>query len=164
MSRTGIKILGKAVTVLGILAVVSGLFGCNKEPKPARHSISDISAVSISCGHMDFNYSYSFLIHREKGKWLFDADCFTADREVKTAFENREVSSRDIDALFEILRSGDKISYAENYKKPKKPPFEVMDETVYGFCLKFSDGSIFSTNDAQPELEDFFLNLAEREA
>ena len=78
-------------------------------------------------------------------------------------FENREVSSNDMDALFEILEQSNSIAYVENYKKPKKFPFfEVMDETTYGFCLTFSDGSQYVTLDYQKELEEYFYRLAEQ--
>lgn len=146
---------------MGILATLAGLFGCSKSPKPAQHTISEISAVSIACGHMDRSYGYYFWIHREQDKWLFDTECFTNDHETETVFENREVSGEDIDALFKILERNDSITYAENYKKPKKPLFEIMDETTYSFCLTFSDGNRYTTNDRQKELEEFFYCLAE---
>lgn len=154
------KVYRKAVAVVGILAALTGLFGCSRSLKP-QHTISEISAVSISCGHMDRSYGYFFLIHRENEKWLFDTVCFTHDHENETIFENREVSGKDMDTLFEILERSDSIAYAENYKKPKKLPFEVMDETTYSFCLTFSDGSRYVTCDWQKELEEFFYCLAE---
>ena len=146
---------------MGILTVLTGLFGCNKALKPEHHELSELSSISISCCHMDRSYGYCFGIHRNEEKWLFDTECFTHDHGVETVFENREVSSEDIDELSKILERNGSISYAENYKKPKKLPFEVMDETVYTFCLAFSDGSKYNTNDPQKELEQFFYRLAE---
>ena len=157
------KVFWKTVTVMGLLAIFAGLFGCNKTPKPAQHELSEISGVSLSCGHMDRSYGYFFWVHREQDKWLFNAECFTYDHEVETVFENREVRSNDMDALFEILEQSNSIAYVENYKKPKKLPFfEVMDETTYGFCLTFSDGSQYVTLDYQKELEEYFYRLAEQ--
>ena len=157
------KLFRKVVSVLGLIALFAGLFGCQKTPKPAQHIISEISAVSLSCGHMDHSYGYFFWVHQEQDKWLFNTECFTHDHEVETAFENREVSSEDMDALFDILERSDSITYAENYKKPKKIPFfEVLDETTYGFCLTFSDGSQYVTLDCQKELEEYFYRLAEK--
>ena len=146
---------------MGLLAIFAWLFGCNKTPKPAQHELSEISGVSLSCGHMDRSYSYSFWLHLEEDTWLFDAECFTHDFEEETVFEGREVSSEDMDALFEILERNDRIAYAENYQKPSDSIFEVMDETTYGFCLTFSDGSQYVTYDAQDELRQFFYRLAE---
>ena len=37
-----------------------------------------------------------------------------------------------------------------------------MDETTYGFCLTFSDGSQYVTLDYQKELEEYFYRLAEQ--
>ncbi|MGN0661037.1 MAG: hypothetical protein ACI4JX_04880, partial [Oscillospiraceae bacterium] len=150
------KTFGKAVAAVGMLAALTGLFGCNNAPKPARHELSEISAVSIYCSHMDFSYCYSFRIHREQEKWLFDAKCFTHGHEKETVLENCEVGDDDMNALFEILEHNNSIAYAENYKKPMKSPFTVMDETVYGFCLTFSDGNQFVTYNVQKELEEFF--------
>ena len=151
----------KAVVIVGVLTILTGLFGCSKTPKPAQHIISEISAVSIACAHMDYSYGYYFQIHREQEKWLFDARCFVDDHHKEVAFENRDVSNEDMKTLFEILERNDSIAYAENYKKPKKLPFEVMDETTYSFCLTFSDGSQYTTCDWQKELEEFFYRLAE---
>lgn len=147
---------------MGILTVLTGLFGCNKALKPEHHELSELSSISISCCHMDRSYGYCFGIHRNEDKWLFDTECFTHDHEVETVFENREVSSEDIDALFEILERNNSITYAEKYKKPIKLPIEVLDETTYSFCLTFSDGSQYVTYDAQNELEEFFYRLAEK--
>ena len=147
---------------MGILTVLTGLFGCNKALKPEHHELSELSSISISCCHMDRSYGYCFGIHRNEEKWLFDTECFTHDHGVETVFENREVSSEDIDALFEILERNNSITYAEKYKKPIKLPFEVLDETTYNFCLTFSDGSQYVTYDAQNELEEFFYRLAEK--
>ncbi len=146
---------------MGLLAVLAGLFGCGKAPKPAQHQLSEISAVSIACSHMDHSFGYFFWVHREQDKWLFDAACFTHDHADETVFENREVSGKDMDTLFEILERNGSIAYAENYKKPRNPLFEVMDETTYSFCLTFSDGNQHVTCDRQKELEEFFYRLAE---
>ncbi|MGM9680314.1 MAG: hypothetical protein ACI3XR_02295 [Eubacteriales bacterium] len=110
---------------------------------------------------MDYSYCYSFRIHREQDKWLFDTKCFTHEHESETVFENREVSREEVDTLFEILDHSDSISHAENYKSPMKSPFIVMDETTYSFCLTFSDKSRYMTRDQSIELESFFYRLAE---
>lgn len=147
---------------MGLLTMLAGLFGCHKAPKPTQHDLSEITAVSISCGHMDRRYGYFFWIRQEGDAWLFDAQCFTHDHEKETALEECAVDDGSISALFAILQRNDLIAYAENYQKPPKPPFEVMDETTYSFCLTFSDESQYMTYDRQNELEDFFYRLAEQ--
>lgn len=146
---------------MGILAILIDLFGCSKKPKPAQHALSDLSTVSIACCHMDRSYGYSFWIHREQDNWLFDADCFTQEHQEETILKGREVSDEDADVLFEILERNDSIVYAENYRKPKKLPYVILDETTYSFTLTFSDGSSYLTRDYQKELEEFFYRLAE---
>lgn len=144
-----------------ILAALTGLLCYGRAPQPAQHDLGEIREVSVSCNHMDRSYSYYFRLHREEGKWLFDATCFTHDHEQETVFENLEIGEQEIKALFEILERNDSIAYAENYKKPKKSDFVIMDETTYVFCLTFSDGRQYSTYDCQEELEQFFYRLAE---
>lgn len=156
------KHLRKAVAVVGLLALLTGLFGCEKSPKPARHELSQISEISIACTHMDRSYGYYFRIHRDGDKWLFDTECFTHGHETETVFENSEVSNENVSKLLDILERNGSIAYAENYKKPKASPFEIMDETTYSFCLAFSDGEQYNTLDSQSELEQFFYRLAER--
>lgn len=141
---------------------LTALFGCVRAPKTAKHNVSDITDVSISCNHMDYSYGYYFRIYHEQEKWLFDAECFTYDHSCQTSFESREVSNDDMDMLFEILKQNDSITYAENYKQPKKSPFIILDETTYSFCLTFSDGEQYLTRDPKNELEEFFYRLAEK--
>ncbi|MBP3305090.1 MAG: hypothetical protein J6L24_03880 [Oscillospiraceae bacterium] len=145
---------------MGLPAVLAGLFG--KAPGPVRHELSETKGISISCCHMDRSFGYSFWIRREGDAWLFDAECFTHDHEVETVFENREVADGDRKALFAILERCGSISYAEHDRKPKKSPFQILDETTYCFCLTFSDGSRYVTRDRQKELEAFFYRLAEQ--
>lgn len=150
------------MAVLGILALIAGMFGCKKTPKPADYELSDISEVSVSCCHMDYSFGYVFRLHLEDGKWLFDAECFTHDREVQTEFENREVSEEDAVRLLDIVKNNDLITYAANYKKPPASPFVVLDDTTYSFRLTFTDGSYYSTSDCQSEPEEYFYSLAEK--
>lgn len=148
--------------IAAVLSMLCGLCGCKKEPKPAQHTLSDITSVSIFSGNMDRRYSYFFRIHKEEDKWLFDTECFTHDREEETAFENREIGSEYVDELLDILEKNDSIAYAENYKAPKSfPVFEAADESSCGFSLTFTDGSKYATEDTQSELEEFFYRLAE---
>lgn len=56
-----------------------------------------------------------------------------------------------MDVLFEILERSDSITCAQNYKKSKDSPFEIMNETTYSFCLTFSDGSRYLTFDREME-------------
>ncbi|MDD6203697.1 MAG: hypothetical protein PUC05_01685 [Firmicutes bacterium] len=146
---------------MGLFAVLSGLFGCSKA-KPARHTVSEISVVSVYCGHMDHSCSYCFSVRREQDRWLLDADCFTHGHNTETELEKCEVGNEDIDALFEIIQSSNLIAHAENYKKPRKSRIVVLDETTFGFSLTFTDGSQYMTDDCQPELRKYFYAIAER--
>lgn len=150
-----------------LLAVRVCLSGGGRVPDSGRHDheVSDLTVISMSCGHMDYSCSYSFALTLNEGKWFFDAECFTHQFKTETAFSGREVKSADIERLYDILERNGSIAYAETYRKPEKQPFEVMDGTMYGFCLAFSDGSRYiadSAGTARRELEDFFYRLAEK--
>lgn len=165
-SRNKISILKKAVILLELLAMFSALFGCG-ESQPAQHELSELRSISMSCGHSNRCYSYSFFLRKEGEAWLLDAECFTKDREEETVFSSRAVDGGELETLFDILERSGTIAYAESYKKPKKSPFTVLDAPMYGFALTFTDGSVYdmdSAGDARHELEDFFYRLAEAEA
>lgn len=144
------------------LSLFCGLFGCRNAPKPAKHELSEITALSISCGHMDRRYGYSFWVHKEENAWFLYAECFTDNYETETVIENAVLMSDDVEALFKILELSESIAYVENYKKPKNPAFQIADEETYGFCLGFSDGSQYAASGRQADLENFFYRLAEK--
>ena len=141
-----------------MLSLLCGLFGCGK----ARHKISDITSVSLSCGHMTASFGYSFWMRKDGDVWLLDAECHTHDGTEKTVFKNHEVGGTEINSLLRIIVKNDLTAYAENYKKPKDSLIQVMDETAYIFVLGFSDKSRFVTNDRVGELEEYFYRLAEQ--
>ncbi|MGN1480267.1 MAG: hypothetical protein ACI4XH_10885, partial [Acutalibacteraceae bacterium] len=154
------KFFRKTVTAVCLLSVLAGLFGCGKTQ---HYNVSQISAVSISCCHMDRRYGYSFFLREENGQWLFDADCFTDDHENETVLENKAVGDDDISVLLDIIERNETVKFAETYKKPKQL-FEALDESTYSLCLTFDDGSRYnadSIGSAMRELESFFYRLAE---
>lgn len=150
----------------GLLAVLACLSGRERVPDGrCHHAVSGLTMISMSCGHMDHSYSYSFMLTRHAGKWLFDAECFTHEHETETVFSGREVKNENMDRLYGILERNNTIAYAETYRKKKKFLFEVLDATMYGFCLAFADGkqyTVDSAGTAESELEDFFYRLAEQ--
>lgn len=114
---------------------------------------------------MDFSYGYSFTLSKESGSWRFNAECFTHEHEQQTKFENQSVSNEDIAEMLTTIEQNGTIEYAKNFKKPKKLPFEVLDQTTYGLYLKFSDGSDYnvdSTRHPDSKLESCFYRLAEK--
>lgn len=157
-----IKIICKSLLLALLLSLIVGLLGCQKVPKTAKHELSEITTISISCGHMDRSYGYYFWAHKEENAWFFDAECFTHNFEAETVLENCELNDEDAEALFEILEQSESIVYVENYRKPKKLPIQVSDETTYSFCLTFSDGNQYVTYGRQNDLEEFFYRLAKK--
>ena len=151
---------------MSLFAVLTGLFGCG-EPKTQQHSISEVTSVSIACGHMDRSYCYSFWLRKEGEQWLFDTECAIRDHSEPIALENLPVDSGAVNEVLAILEQSGAILYAENYKQPKKSELQLMDATTYGFSLMFSDGSQYSTSDLGPAgdaLEDYFYALSEQKA
>ena len=151
---------------MNLLAFLVGLLGCQKIPDAEKtyHKVSDMCVLSMSSGHMDRSYSYSFTIMKEDGCWFLDAECFLQNHEVEAIVSHREVERKDMEELFEILEEHEIIAYAESYQKPLKSKFIVLDETMYSFGISFSDESTYnigSTVPGQGDLEDFFYRLAE---
>lgn len=159
-----IRKIRKAVCFIGMVSLLCGLFGCRRAPKPPQHTLSELTGISLSCGHMDLSCSYTFFAHKAQDGWLLDADCFTHDYTAKTVLEGCMLTDEDATALLEILQQRDKIAYAENYKANNKHPFSVADETTYRFCLTFADEKQYATDDRQADLEEYFYRLAQKYA
>lgn len=155
----------KVVLRVMLPVLLPGVSGCRKEPeKTPQHELSEIITLSMICSHMDYSYSYAFMLTREGDEWLLDAECCTQDDQEKTVISGRAISSEDVEVMYDLLENHDMIAYVESYEEPEESPFEILDETTYSFCLSFSDGSSYVTNsfgDAREELEDFFYRLAE---
>lgn len=148
--------------------------GGEKEPdRMPRHQVSELSRIFMRCSHSYINGCYSFELYREGEDWLFDADCFIemvqegSNFPEAARFTGRKAAVADVEELYKILEAGGTVAYVENYKKPKKCPFEEepLDAPSYGFSISFSDGSSYNTEtagEAMQELEGFFYGLAEK--
>ena len=165
--------LRKAVVLLGLMTVLAGLLGCTAKPRDAEpvHDVSEVCAVSIGCGHMDYSFCYNFMLKRsdeEAGQagadsgWYFEGGCFLRDEYERTDFEPTPVSSESAAKLLDIIEANNTIAYAENYKAPKKLKVFALDETTYSFCIEFSDGQQYIISEMIPEqneLEEYFYDL-----
>lgn len=165
--------LRKAVVLLGLMTVLAGLLGCTAKPRDAEpvHDVSEVCAVSIGCGHMDYSFCYNFMLKRSAGEagqagadsgWYFEGGCFLRDEYERTDFEPTPVSSESAAKLLDIIEANNTIAYAENYKAPKKLKVFALDETTYSFCIEFSDGQQYIISEMVPEqheLEEYFYDL-----
>lgn len=147
---------------MAVLSLICGLVGCKESQKSEKHALAQVTAVSISCGHMDRSYGYSFWAHKEDAGWMLDAECFTNHYEVETVFQNRELDSGDVEALFAVLEQCESVAYVENASKKTERSYSTTDETVYSFCLNFSDGKQYVVSHRQNSLEELFYRLAEK--
>lgn len=145
---------------------VCALLCRHRSSKNARsqHDLADITAVALSCTGADRRGGYSFSAHREDAAWLLSARCFTPSSDAEVSFERRWLSVDDTTALLELLGQCESISYAESSSRAKKSHFHVADEEIYGFCLTFSDGGRYMTDDRQRKFEKLFYRLAEKYA
>ena len=146
---------------MSLLSSIFRSLGFKRKPKAAKHRISEITQVLLSCGHMCRNDGYCFMLKTENDKWYFDADCFINCKEDKISFEKREIEKSVAEEALKIIDESGRISYAENYKKPKKSRFKILDETTYAFFITFSDGSRYNVYENQKSLERYFYQLAE---
>lgn len=149
--------------VMALLSLFSGLFGCRGQTPP-KHTAAELTGASISCGHMNRLFGYSFWVRKDGSSLLFDADCYTHEREVQTVLESVEITESEFEELLTVITDNQLIQYAENCKQPSKSPIMAMDETTYAFSLSFADGESYLTKDRQEELENYFYTLAEKYA
>ncbi len=144
-----------------ILSFTTGaILGCNGRDPAPRHSVDDITVVSISYGCMDRSLSYSFCIHRADGGWLFDAECFVDGYEREVTVTDLPLDPEDIDELFEVLEASQAVLSAAKAKSTKQRA-RASDGDSYSFCITFSDGETSVTSKRQTALEAFCYRLAE---
>lgn len=145
------------MTVLAIVSVLAGLFGCKGKPE---YTVADIESLSISCGHMDLRKSYSFGASQKDGDWILYAECFAADGETQIKLET-PIKSEEAEKLLSEAEKSGFIASVQKYKSSVFKP-RVADETVYSSRITLSDGNEISAPiPASRELENIFYALAE---
>lgn len=120
-------------------------------------SASDLTAISISCGHVDRTCAYSFTITREADGWYLDAELF------ERSIRKRPIDPESVDEIMAIIEDRGIVQEANKQKRAKKRLFHmhIPDESVYSLALTFSDGEIKSISERQGELEEIFCRLVE---
>lgn len=121
-----------------VLSLTQVLFGCGRASRHARHTASELSSVSVSCGSADRRQSYSFFITRRDGTVLFSAD-FSDINGDEHRLDSRLLDPDAWQLIADIIDDTDSINYVEKHKASHRAP-AVADGDVYAFCLTFSDG------------------------
>lgn len=151
------KTICRVVTIVGIISIIIGLFGCKNEPE---YTVADIKSFSVSCGSMDNRQSYSFKIFQESDSWIFCGECITSETENVSSFE-KQIKNDEAEKLLNLVENSNLISVLFNYRKPFKKIF-VSDETSYFSTIVFSDGfSVSAPIFAGQDIERTFRSLAE---
>lgn len=134
-------------------------FGCCQKN---RQTVKNIKSLSITCGSMNYSYTYSFSLFKSENNWVISAKCF-ADRESsEIEFENCRVTKREADELLNIISEKNLIWTIKHYKKPKFK-YYAIDESTYYTSISFVDGkSIGAEIYAGKNLENFFYYLANK--
>lgn len=151
---------------MAILSILVGLFGCKESPnKTPKYKSGDINSISISCGHIDQYYCYSFVLSKSEGKWIFSAECYL-NNEVGASsglkIQSCTVTTSDVDKLLEIIDKQNVISSMEKYKVSKVKLF-VRDETVYHTAMSFANGDNLQVDTLIcKDIESYFYNLADK--
>ncbi len=120
-------------------------------------SVSDLTAISISCGHADRTCAYSFAMIKEADGWYLDADLF------ERSISKRAIDTERANEILAIIEDRGIIREANKQKEQKgrKKLFHIPDESVYSLALTFSDGEIKRFPKRQGELETAFYRLVE---
>ena len=104
MKRT---ILLRAVSIMSVFLVVSGLFGCGSSKK---HTVDDIISFHTSYYGMTSNPVYAFALQRQEENWLFSASCCLKSREdYYTSFSSFPIPAEEAEKLLAILRAEGEI-------------------------------------------------------
>ena len=140
-----------------IAAIRAGLPGGHKQPV---HTGEEIQSVSVSCGHMDYCYGYSFQLKKTENGWLLDAECFTDAEQPRVELQDCPVTGAEAEELLRLIREEQILNKLRRYRKPVHR-FHVLDETTYYASISFSDGaSVGAPELASKELEAFFYRCA----
>lgn len=152
--------IGKALSAAVLLPLICGMFGCGKAQE---YNIDDIISVSVSCGHMDYSYSYSFYIRKVENEWLLDADFATDTESPHTVYECRTVTNEDAEGLLNTVREQNLTEKLKKYKEPKTK-YVALDEAAKYTSILFSDGERIGAATVNNELHDCFLRMGKKYA
>lgn len=164
----GMRIMAFLTAVLSFFS----MFGCKQKDAFPFDPSAVPESLAFSCSSMSMSDSYSFVLYKENGRILFDAEYFSYDRNEVIHFENKEASDSDMEKMLDIIAQYDLINFIRTYKEPKIE-WEVLDGTDYYLSIRMSDDSQRSikmcdgspTNvgfagNARKALYDFFSELA----
>lgn len=155
------KKMGRVLLAAVILSYFCSLTGCGK---PTEYTVDDIRSVSVSCGHMNYSYSYSFYLRKSENEWLLDAEYATDAENPRVEYEKCPVAENDVKELLDIVRDQDLIKKLYRSKKTKLK-VHISDETMYYTSVLFSDGEIMGASAyISQDLETCFRSLAEKYA
>lgn len=144
--------------IAAILTFISGSLGCGKVPE---YTADDIQSVSVSCGHMDYSFSYSFYLRKNENEWLLDAEFSKDAEQPRIKYEERQIAEEDVKELLDIAADRKVIEKIRRYKKPKINVM-VSDETTYFTSILFADGErLGAAALISKEMEDCFYRLAD---
>lgn len=120
-------------------------------------SVSDLTAISISCGHADRTCAYSFAMIKDADGWYLDAELF------ERSISQSPIDPESADMILAIIEEEGIMREANERKerKGRKKLFYILDESVYLLALTFSDSEIRSISKRQGELESAFYRLVE---
>lgn len=142
-----------------LLSATFGMFGCSKA---SQQTISDIQAISVSCGHMDNSLSYSFFLQKNDDGWYLSANYAISSESPHIEYDDHLVSDEDAKDLLSIIDEQDIIKKLKHYKKPLLSAY-ASDETIYYSTIRFSNGELIEARtDIGTEAISYFYQLAEK--
>lgn len=133
-----------------------------KKKRVSKYMLGDIKSVSISCGCMNYFYSYSFYLRKVKEVWLLDVEFATDVEQPRVEYEECPVEEEDVEALLEVVQKHDVIEKLRSYKTPKIK-VHVLDETTYYTLLCFTnEEKLGAATLISKDLEECFYRLAKK--
>ena len=109
-----------------IAAIRSAIARLPERHKQPAYTAEDIQSVSVSCGHMDYCYCYSFQLNKTEDGWLLDAECFMDAQQSRVELQDCPVTGAEAEELLRLIREEQILDKLRRYRKPVHR-FHVLD-------------------------------------
>lgn len=150
----------KTVAFMGILAGITGLFGCKGTNRP---SAGELTKISVAQSDMTaYGALFRLCLNETGGNWLFNAEYFSLKHNEYLTLDGVDISSEEAAPLLKIVEENNVIDKVRNYKPRRLPrSLQPLDGGSDHISLTFADGSEYSAGIGDSDMNAFFIELAD---
>lgn len=145
---------------MGILAGITGLFGCKGTNRP---SAGELTKISVAQSDMTaYGTLFRLCLNETGGNWLFNAEYFSLKHNEYLTLDGVDISSEEAAPLLKIVEENNVIDKVRNYKPRRLPrSLQPLDGGSDHISLTFADGSEYSAGIGDSDMNAFFIELAD---